>query len=78
MFYLTFFVSVEEKLHSNFPSSKLAIAVCAQVKVKANSKEKIEFSLVWHMPEIYFGDRKQMYKRLVSGKKARKNYVFIF
>jgi len=45
-------------------SQKLAIAVCVQVKVKANSKENIEFSLVWHMPSFFFnGDKSKMYNR---------------
>jgi uncharacterized protein (DUF608 family) len=43
---------------------KLAVAVCVQVKVKANSKENIEFSLVWNMPNIFFsGDSSKIYQR---------------
>ena len=37
-------------------TAKLAIAVCVNVKVKANSQEKIDFSLVWNMPKIHFNE----------------------
>lgn len=33
---------------------KLAVAVCVTVKIKPLSKETIDFSLVWNMPEFYF------------------------
>ena len=52
-------------------NSKLAIAVNVQIKVKANSKENIQFSLVWNMPQICFGDGQQMYKRL-------EHFLFIY
>jgi non-lysosomal glucosylceramidase len=48
-------------------NSKLTIAVCAKIKVKANSQEEIKFSLVWHMPEIYFsGDSSMIVKRFYT------------
>ena len=48
-------------MHEN--SAKLACAVCAQIKVKSKSKEKIEFSLVWNMPIISFIGNQKSYKR---------------
>jgi non-lysosomal glucosylceramidase len=45
---------------------KLAVAVCVQVKVKANSKENIEFSLVWNMPNINFYDNQKSYNRFYT------------
>lgn len=42
---------------------KLNIAVCVQVKVKAMSTEKIDFSLVWNMPKISFIGEKKVYKK---------------
>ena len=44
-------------------NSKLAIAVCAQIKVKAGSREIIEFCLVWNMPNISFAGNQKQYKR---------------
>ena len=37
------------------------------MKVKANSKENIEFSLVWHMPNFFFnGDKTKIYRRFYT------------
>ena len=45
----------------------MAIAVCVQVKVKANSKENIDFSLVWNMPTFSFnGDKDKVNKRFYT------------
>ena len=45
----------------------MAIAVCATVKVKPFSREAINFSLVWNMPNIYFsGDSEKIYKRFYT------------
>uniref|UniRef100_A0A914RJT9 Uncharacterized protein n=1 Tax=Parascaris equorum TaxID=6256 RepID=A0A914RJT9_PAREQ len=43
----------------------LAIAVCAQTIVKANSKVEtsMEFALAWDMPIVQFGARKRNYRR---------------
>jgi non-lysosomal glucosylceramidase len=44
--------------------SKLTIAVCVNVLVKAQKSEQIDFSLVWHMPKIHFsGDESKLYTR---------------
>lgn len=44
----------------------MAIAVCATIKIKPLSKSKIEFSLVWNMPVVKFGDSLVSYKRFVA------------
>jgi hypothetical protein len=44
-------------------SSKLCIAVCVQVKVKAMSKETVDFSLTWNMPKVQFYGQQATYKR---------------
>lgn len=42
----------------------MAIAVCVNIKVKPFSKENIEFSLVWNMPNISFpGDSEKIFNR---------------
>ncbi len=43
--------------------SKLNIAVCVQVTVKAESKENIDFSLVWNMPNVTFYEKQKTYKK---------------
>uniref|UniRef100_A0A9J2P6Z0 Non-lysosomal glucosylceramidase n=2 Tax=Ascaris TaxID=6251 RepID=A0A9J2P6Z0_ASCLU len=47
------------------PTRELAIAVCAQTIVKANSKAEapMEFALAWDMPIVQFGARKRNYRR---------------
>ncbi len=51
---------------SKAKSSRMAIAVCATIKVKGSSKSNIEFSLVWNMPNVVFGDSSVEYKRFYS------------
>lgn len=41
--------------------------MCATIKVKPLSKETVQFSLVWNMPNIYFtGDREKLFKRFYT------------
>lgn len=47
-------------------NKRVSIAVCAQIKVKANSKGTIEFSLVWHMPTISFTSNTIKYKKFYT------------
>ncbi|KAK6617312.1 hypothetical protein RUM44_005643 [Polyplax serrata] len=42
---------------------ELASAVCAQTTVEGNSVGKLEFSLVWDMPEINFGENQKRYRK---------------
>ena len=43
------------------------MAVCVNIKIKPFSKEKINFSLVWNMPNISFsGDREKIFKRFYT------------
>jgi len=44
----------KEILNNKGKPMKLAVAVCVTVKIKPLSKETIDFSLVWNMPEFYF------------------------
>ncbi|CAF1103253.1 unnamed protein product, partial [Brachionus calyciflorus] len=56
-----------ESLKTISKSRKLTIAVCVKALIKSQSKESIEFSLVWHMPNINFGsDVKKYYKRFYT------------
>ncbi len=43
----------------------LGVAVCVQTTVKAKSTEKVEFSLVWDMPVVWFVGKRRTYKRYV-------------
>lgn len=43
--------------------TKLAVAVCAKVTVKAHSSQNIDFTLVWHMPKIKFLKGTKTYDR---------------
>ncbi len=46
---------------------RLAVALCATIKLNANEKKYIKFSLAWNMPEIYFsGDPNRKYKRFYT------------
>ena len=58
-----FFFKDDSKVIPN-QKSKLAVAVCVKVHIKAKSSEKIDFSLVWNMPNIRFNDESKLYKRL--------------
>ncbi len=43
---------------------KLTVAVCVNIKMKAQSKDNIEFALVWNMPHISFnGEKDKIVKR---------------
>ena len=46
----------ETKAPKTKKASKLCIAVCVKVKVKAMSSETIDFSLVWNMPNLIFNN----------------------
>ncbi|KRX92580.1 Non-lysosomal glucosylceramidase [Trichinella pseudospiralis] len=52
------FVLVEDK--------PLAIAVSCCTDIRSTCQESIVFSLVWHMPEIYFGNKRRTYLRRYS------------
>ncbi|KRY88424.1 AP-1 complex subunit gamma-1 [Trichinella pseudospiralis] len=52
------FVVVEDK--------PLAIAVSCCTDIRSTCQESIVFSLVWHMPEIYFGNKRRTYLRRYS------------
>uniref|UniRef100_A0AC35UAW7 Non-lysosomal glucosylceramidase n=1 Tax=Rhabditophanes sp. KR3021 TaxID=114890 RepID=A0AC35UAW7_9BILA len=46
---------------------ELGVAVCVKQMVKANSiSESVEFSLVWHMPLVKFGNKGRLNKRWYS------------
>ena len=46
---------------------RMAVAVCAKIKVKAMSQATLDFSLVWYMPNISFpGDNKTMFQRFYN------------
>jgi hypothetical protein len=47
-------------------SAKLAVAVCVNVSIKANSKETIDFALVWNMPKIYFDGKSEKWLKRFS------------
>ncbi|CAF1008695.1 unnamed protein product, partial [Brachionus calyciflorus] len=47
-------------------NGKLAIAVAVQIKLKAHSREKIEFSLVWNMPKVSFHNNQKSYKKFYT------------
>lgn len=52
---------------NEIPEKQLAIAVCVNIKIKPFSKETIDFSLVWNMPNIYFsGDKDKLFKRFYT------------
>ena len=52
---------------SEVPAKRLAIAVCVNIKLKPFSKETIDFSIVWNMPNTYFsGDKEKVYKRFYT------------
>ncbi|KRY32504.1 AP-1 complex subunit gamma-1, partial [Trichinella spiralis] len=44
----------------------LAIAVSCCTNIRSPCQEGIVFSLVWHMPEIYFGNKRRTYLRRYS------------
>ncbi|RNA02073.1 non-lysosomal glucosylceramidase, partial [Brachionus plicatilis] len=46
--------------------NKLAIAVCVQIKVPAHSKDRIEFALVWNMPNVSFVNNQKKYKKFYT------------
>jgi uncharacterized protein (DUF608 family) len=53
----------EEKAQAR-KDSKLTVAVCVKVLVKALKSERIDLSLVWHMPKIHFtGDENKLCTR---------------
>ncbi len=54
-------IIVQQSLKKN---GRLAIAVCAKIKINAHSTEKIDFSLVWNMPNVCFFENRVTYKRL--------------
>ena len=46
---------------------KLTIAVCVNIQLKALKTDRIDFSLVWHMPTIHFsGDDSKLYNRFYT------------
>ena len=44
-------------------NSSNAVAVSLSTHLKPKEKRDLEFSLVWHMPTVYFGTRQRAYKR---------------
>lgn len=63
--YCLFMLLARQSLGEVTPTRELAIAVCAQTIVKANSKAEapMEFALAWDMPIVQFGARKRNYRR---------------
>jgi non-lysosomal glucosylceramidase len=57
------FISVNKGVKQPKLSSKLSVAVCVKINVKANSSESIKFSLVWNMPKVSFRNPKNVYTR---------------
>jgi len=56
----------------------LAVALCVTVKVKAFSKETIDFALVWNMPIIYFTAEPELkYKRYNNFNITEKKMIYI-
>ena len=53
----------ETKAPKTKKASKLCIAVCVKVKVKAMSSETIDFSLVWNMPRVSFVGNQKTYNK---------------
>ena len=63
-FHASFYSHLVNEQQANEIKSKMAIAVCVNIKVKPFSKGNIEFSLVWNMPNIYFSaEPDKIYKR---------------
>jgi len=64
IFFISFYIEDDLNKIPSRKTTKLAIAVAVKVIVKANSKETIDFSLVWNMPNIFFsGNSKKIMKR---------------
>lgn len=53
---------------------KLATAVCAQIKLKSQSKENVDFSLVWNMPNVSFSTSRMNTSERLSYKRFYTRY----
>jgi hypothetical protein len=59
-----FFNSVDKNSMPSKKSTKLAVAVCIKVHLKAYSSETIDMALVWNMPKFRFINGKTIHNRL--------------
>jgi uncharacterized protein (DUF608 family) len=53
-----------EEFKSKKDRNRFTVAVCVNIHLKALKTERIDFALVWNMPQIYFsGDENKMFRR---------------